>query len=67
MLKYNSPLTTDRTADRVFGQSNVFTLNTCKLPSPSTLCGLDGIAVDSADNLYVVDGNNNRVLKYLVP
>ncbi len=71
VLKYNSPLTTNRIPDRVFGQGNVFTTNGCKISGTNTsannLCGIDGIAVDSSNNLYIVDGNNNRVLRYLAP
>jgi len=67
VLKYNKPLTTNRTADKVFGQGNLFTLNGCRTISPSTLCWPDGIAVDGGDNLYVGDTNNNRVLQFLKP
>lgn len=71
VLKFNSPLTTDRIPDRVFGQGNVFTTNGCKISgnniSANNLCGIDGIAVDPSNNLYIVDGNNNRVLRYLAP
>lgn len=67
VLKYNKPLTTNRTADKVFGQGNLFTLNGCRIISPSTLCVPDGIAVDAGDNLYVGDTNNNRVLQFLKP
>ena len=67
VLKFNSPLVTDRTADRVFGQSNLFTTNGCKTLSPNSLCGVDGVAVDSSDNLYIIDASNNRVLNYLKP
>lgn len=71
VLKYNSPLTTNRIPDRVFGQGNVFTTNGCKISgtnvSANNLCGIDGIALDPSNNLYIVDGNNNRVLRYLAP
>lgn len=67
VLKYNSPLTTNRTADRVFGQGNLFTIGGCKTLSPASLCVPDGIAVDSANNLYAVDSDNNRVLEFLKP
>lgn len=32
--------------------------------SASTLCDPDGLAVDSSNNLYVVDISNNRALEY---
>lgn len=67
VLKYTAPLTTNRTADRVFGQGNLFNANSCKVISPNTLCVPDGIAVDNADNLYVIDANNNRALQFLKP
>jgi sugar lactone lactonase YvrE len=65
--KYRSPLTTNRTADRVFGQGASFTVGGCKTISPTTLCNPEGVALDSADNLYVMDAGNNRVLQYLKP
>lgn len=67
VLKYLSPLTTDRTADAVFGQSNRLNASGCKGVSPDTLCTPQGLALDSTDNLYITDGGNNRVLRYLVP
>ncbi len=67
VLKYLSPLTTNRTADRVFGQSNIMTLNGCKTLSPNSLCFPDGLNVDGANSLYTVDANSNRVLNYLIP
>lgn len=67
VLKYNKPLTTDRKADKVFGQNNLFTINGCRPISASTLCFPDGISVDSADNLYIVDSDRNRVLQFLKP
>ena len=67
VLKYNSPLTTNTTADKVFGQGNQFTQNNCKTISPNSLCTPDGIAADATFNLYVPDTANHRVLRYLVP
>ncbi|MGR8934565.1 MAG: NHL repeat-containing protein [Gammaproteobacteria bacterium] len=67
VLKYNAPLTTNRTADRVFGQGNLFNTNGCKSLGPNSLCVPDGIAVDGANNLYIVDSDNNRVLEFLKP
>jgi DNA-binding beta-propeller fold protein YncE len=32
------------------------------IPSASTLCGPEGVAVDAAGNVYVADTGNNRVL-----
>ena len=64
-LKYIKPLTTDVTADKVFGQGNQF--NCISPQSPNTLCVPDGVAVDGSNNLYVVDANSQRILKYLAP
>lgn len=67
VLEYNTPLTTDTIADKVFGQGD-FTGTDCNLggasPTASTLCVPIGVAVDGAGNLYVADGANNRVLEY---
>ena len=73
VLEYNTPLTTDTVADRVFGQGDSFTSNTCNLGgvSASSLCNPQGVAVDGAGNLYVADlgsgAGNNRVLEYNTP
>ncbi len=69
VLEYNTPLASDTTADRVFGQGGVFTTNTCNKTAlnASSLCFPEGIALDSSDNLYVADTNNNRVLEYHTP
>jgi uncharacterized repeat protein (TIGR01451 family) len=69
VLEYNTPLTTDTVADRVFGQAGSFTSGTCNLGgvSASSLCNPFGVAVDAAGNLYVADFNNHRVLEYDTP
>ena len=71
VLEYNSPLTTDTVADRVFGQADSFTTGQCNMglanPSASTLCTPAWVAVDGAGNLYVADRDNNRVLEYNSP
>lgn len=79
VLEYNTPLANsgspNTTADVVFGQGGNFTTNVCSdgsggNPAPSaTGLGLDlnGIAVDVSGNLYVADGENNRVLEYNTP
>jgi hypothetical protein len=66
VLEYDSPLTTDTVADRVFGQGGSFASKTCNLGGvgASSLCLPDGVAVDSAGNLYVADSSNHRVLEY---
>lgn len=69
VLEYDSPLTTDTVADRVFGQGGSFTTASCNLGgrSASSLCNPTGIAVDGVGNLYLGDGLNNRVLEFNAP
>jgi hypothetical protein len=72
VLKYNSPFTTDTIADEVWGQDD-FTGNKCNkgvTPSATSLCFMSdgasgaGVSLDSAGNLWVADGGNNRVLRF---
>lgn len=75
VLKYISPFTTDTIADDVWGQDD-FAGNQCNKgqasPSSSSLCfgwsgnnnWIAGVEVDSQNNLWVADGNNNRVLRF---
>jgi hypothetical protein len=69
VLEYNTPLTTDTTADQVFGQGGSFTSTVCNSAgvSASSLCGPVGVAVDAVGNLYVADSGNSRVLEYGQP
>ena len=73
VLEYNTPLTTDTVADRVFGQgASQQTPATCHrriLPEshPQQPVLPEGVAVDAAGNLYVADRNNSRVLEYNTP
>lgn len=69
VLEYNSPFTTDTTADRVFGQGGLFTTNTCNAPGlgATSLCTPIGIAIDKSGRLYVADYSNSRVLEYNAP
>jgi sugar lactone lactonase YvrE len=75
VLEYNTPLTTDVTADMVFGQGGSFTSHKCNyeatsFPRPSTandLCAPTGVAVDASGNLYVADSANYRALEYNTP
>ncbi|MGH9828537.1 MAG: NHL repeat-containing protein, partial [Blastocatellia bacterium] len=50
---------------KVFGQSGFLT-GTCNSGgvSASTLCNPVGIAIASDSSVYIVDGGNNRILKY---
>ena len=74
VLEYNAPYSNmvvggvgNNIANQVFGQSN-FTSNVCAgSVSASTLCGPTSIAVDSGNNLYIADSENNRTLEYNTP
>jgi hypothetical protein len=69
VLEYTSPLT-NSTADLVFGQgtSPTFATTTCNGPSSTesatTLCRPSAVAADASGNIYIADGNNDRVLEY---
>ncbi len=72
VLEYDSPFTTDATADRVFGQIGSFTTSACNLGAPSqptaaTLCHPGRLAFDPAGRLYIADTGNDRVLEYGSP
>lgn len=67
VLKYLAPLTTNRTADRVFGQGNLFNANSNRTASPNTLTTPNDLKFDSNENLYVIDSGNNRILQFLQP
>jgi sugar lactone lactonase YvrE len=67
VLEYDTPLTTDVTADKDFGQNGDLTKSDCNLggsPVANSLCDPEGVAVDGADNLYVADTGNSRVLEF---
>jgi len=61
----------DTTADLVFGQGGDFTAANCDgvngNTSADTLCSPDGVAVDAANNIYIADTGNSRVLEYSNP
>jgi sugar lactone lactonase YvrE len=68
VLEYDTPLSGDTTADRVFGQPD-FNHNNDNHSSPNAT-GLDnpfGVALDGQGRLFVPDTNNNRVLEYDAP
>ena len=71
VLQYDTPLTSDTVADRVFGQGGSFTTRICNSggATASSLCFFGGgvVAVDLTGNLYVADAVNNRVLVYNTP
>ncbi len=69
VLEYNTPLTTDTTADKVFGQGGNFSSGSCDGigVSADSLCDPAGIALDGSSDLYIADASNNRVLEYNTP
>ena len=71
VLVYKVPFNPATDANIVFGQNGSFTSNLANLgratPSAKGLWDPAGLAVDTANNLYVADANNNRVLKFTTP
>jgi sugar lactone lactonase YvrE len=75
VLKYNDPFNTDQIADEVWGQPD-FTSFKCNRGgdiSSSGFCFINyattkpvtgSVTLDSRGNLWVVDGGNNRVLRF---
>jgi sugar lactone lactonase YvrE len=69
VLEYNSPLKSI-TANLVFGQSNSFASNVNPCPATPTagaVCTPAGLALDSADNLYVSDSSFARIQEFNDP
>jgi sugar lactone lactonase YvrE len=69
VLEYDTPLTSDTVADRVFGQGGLFSTGTCDKGGlgSGSLCLPVGVAVDPSGDLYVADFDNSRVLEYKTP
>ena len=59
----------NQTANRFIGQTSASgnSQNQGGMPNANTLSFPSGVALDAAGNLFVADGNNNRVLKYDTP
>ena len=70
VLLYDSPFSTDTDADKVLGQAN-FTARSCNralsAPSSATVCNPYGSVMSPANELFVADHDNNRVLVYTDP
>jgi len=69
VLEYNTPLTTDTVADRVFGQGGSFTSGSCNSGGigAGSLCFPIDVDTDGAGNLYVADGHTGRVFRFRAP
>src|SRR5579885_114999 len=71
VLAFRVPFNPATDADVVYGQGGSFTTGKCNLgaisPTAASLCNPNLLAVDGANNLYVADTNNNRVLKFVTP
>jgi sugar lactone lactonase YvrE len=66
VLEYNNPLGSGSgAANHQWGQGG-FTTGFCNLNgiSSTSLCSPTGVALDTTNNLYVVDAGNNRILEY---
>jgi sugar lactone lactonase YvrE len=71
VLEYTTPFSTHEAASLVIGQST-FTSRECAFTStcaasPTNLFDPNALAFDSGGNLWVADGDNNRVLEYTTP
>ena len=62
VLEFSSPLTSS-IANRVFGQGGDFNSESCNVGAGG-LCHPFSSAVDSGNNLYIADRDNNRVLEF---
>ena len=69
VLEYYQPLTSDDTADRVFGQSDDFASNGCNTGgiTAASMCLPGAVLVDADHNLWLADIGNSRVLGFDAP
>ena len=51
-------------ADAVLGQPDFVSYNPPATPTAASMSSPDGVTVDADDNLWVVDSDNNRVLRF---
>jgi DNA-binding beta-propeller fold protein YncE len=64
VLEFDTPLSSDTMADRVLGQTDMFTNTYQAALGRTTLHQPIGLAVDGQDDLFVVDNVDNRVLEF---
>ena len=69
VVRYNTPATTDTTADLVIGQPNFTSAggNQGATPAANTVDHCIACFIDANGNLYVADEFNNRVLLFMAP
>lgn len=71
VLAFKVPFDEATDANEVFGQNGSFNTIAPNLgsstPSKLSLNGPTGLAIDAANNLYIADTSNNRVLKFNTP
>ena len=76
VVEYNTPFAgcgsfpcIGGSANLVFGQGGNFTTNSCDSGgvTNNTLCFPVAVAVDTINNVYIVDESENRVLEYTTP
>jgi uncharacterized protein (TIGR03382 family) len=69
VVRYNTPATTDTTADLVIGQPDFTSAggNQNATPAANTLDHCIACFIDANGNLYVADEFNNRVMLFLAP
>lgn len=70
ILRFDPPITNGKAAIQVFGQNNNFNTANQAAANAATADNLgnpDGVAVDSAGNVYVADLFLHRVLRYNTP
>lgn len=70
VTRFNTPASTDTTADLVIGQPNLTSGDPNQggaNPAANTINRASGCTLDAAGNLYVCDEFNHRVLLYLAP
>jgi len=67
VLEYDAPLSNGAAGHLMFGKGSDPACLTGGVLTGASVCGPQGVAVDSTGDVFVVDNNDNRVLKYLTP
>src|SRR5207249_2114573 len=64
VLKFLAPVASTSAAAVVYGQANFTTRGVPQTPTPSSMAGPTGVAVDASGTLYVAVPSDNRVLVF---